>query len=133
MDIKTTLHTERKEHGEEVESFKKTFEKRCELYQQEVTNLKAKVSELSDEKHNLLDESNAAKFDFNYFESRMVKFQEIIYKLESENEKLQKDLLTSKTAQPSSSNKDSKTEYLHKSNGSVDLRNNERPHKVMFI
>ena len=111
LDSKTLLQEERKRTEKEIEKLNKVITENKEVYQKEIENLVSKVMELNNEKCQLLNDNNKTKFDFNYLESQMPEFQEKIYKLESQNEKLKKELELTKLNPLKTLSTNSRSEY----------------------
>lgn len=96
LDSRTMFNKEKKQYEQEIDFLKQVICKNEKSYQDEINDLNSKIQGMNQEKSQLENESNKARFDFTYLESRMTQLQDTIYKLESRNEKLEQELETAK-------------------------------------
>jgi len=122
LDARANFNKEKKQYEQEIDFFKQLVSKNEKEYQDEINDLTEKLKNISQEKHQLENESNKVRFDFNYLESRITQFQDTIYKLESRNEKLEKDLEIAKEQNKDLLTQNIKSQYetlLHDKNQEI--------------
>jgi len=122
LDARANFNKEKKQYEQEIDFFKQLVCKNEKEYQDEINDLTEKLKNISQEKHQLENESNKVRFDFNYLESRITQFQDTIYKLESRNEKLEKDLEIAKEQNKDLLTQNIKSQYetlLHDKNQEI--------------
>lgn len=135
LDSRTIFNKEKKQYEQEIDFLKQLICKNEKVYQDEVDDLTDKLQNTTQEKSQLENESDKVRFDFNYLESRITQFQDTIYKLESRNEKLEKELEIAKKDLAAHNIKSQYETLLHDKNQEIinfKLKDKENSLKVIF-